>query len=402
MRVESYQEDDMRLAMAKVRAEMGSDAVIISSRRVAGRTEIMAACDYDPNELEAEIKKLTQRKSAKKTEKKAKKEEDKNLVWEMLSEKKENEENGPSLSEVQDELGRLRKLFEGELAQLAWRDVGTSQPNRLALMSRLETVGINREIGGKLVEKVLPCEDLELAWRRVLRLLSRVIHISQDDVLDEGGVIALIGPTGVGKTTTAAKIAAQFALRHGRKQVAFISTDSYRVGGQEQLISLGGILGIPVQVATTPEEMKKTLESFSERKLVIIDTAGISQRSSELSKQFEMLKNNDIKIKPYLVLSATSQEAVINETIKAFTSLKPSAAIITKTDEGGSIGTVLSGLLRYKLPTAFLGNGQQVPEDLQAAHTDIFMTNIIESYSESMDQLQRQKARANRKQVANV
>lgn len=398
MRVERFQEDNMRMAMAKVRAELGKDAVLISSRRVGGRTEVMAASDYDPEQLETEIKRLSAEKYSH-----ASKKNSKDFVFEILSEEKGKiTEDMPSLLDMQDELGRLRKLFEGELAQLAWRDAGNQQPNRLALLTRLETVGISRDIGSKMMEKILPCEDLELGWRRTVRMLGRVIRVSKHDLLNEGGVIAMLGSTGVGKTTTAAKIAAQFALLHGRNQVGFITTDRVRAGGQEQLISLGSSLGVPVQVANSRREMQRTLESFSERKLVIIDTAGISQRDTNLVKQVEALTNADVKIHPYLVLPATAQESVIDETIKAYSSIDLVAAIITKTDENGSIGPVMSGLIRHRLAAAFIGNGQRIPEDLMPAQAINFINNIVESYDESRKLLKMHKLRANRKKAGNV
>lgn len=398
MKVERYQEDDMRKAMAKVRSELGKDAVLISSRRVNGRAEIVAASACDPQQLEAEIKKLSATKSPRSSE-----QPHRDYLFEILSDENEDEaEQLPSILDIQDELGRLRKLFEGELAQLAWRDAGSRQPNRMALLARLEAVGISRDIGAKIMEKILPCDEIELGWRRTLRILGRAIKVSDQDVLKDGGVIAMLGPTGVGKTTTAAKIAAQFAMVHGRNQVAFITTDCIKVGGQEQLISLGSVLGIPVQIATDGNALQKTLESFSERKLVIIDTAGISQRETHLVQQFESLKNASIKISPFLVLSATTRESVINETIKAFSRVDLKAAIVTKTDEGGSIGAVLSGLIRNKLPTAFVGNGQRVPEDLVAAQADIFLNIIIASYEESRKQSGLRKFRARRRQALNV
>jgi len=396
VRVERYREDDMQKAMAKVRAELGKDAVLISSRSIDGRIEVMAARDCDPKQLEAEIKKYSAKQSPQLS-----KQNSKDFLFEILSEKKETAAQAvPSLLDMQEELGRLRKLFEGELAQLAWRDASSNQPNRMALLARLETIGISRDIGMKIMEKVLPCEDLELGWRRTLRILNRVIKVSTKDVLNEGGVIAMLGPTGVGKTTTAAKIAAQFALRHGSNQVAFITTDSIRVGGREQLISLGVALGVPVQVANNREEMQKALECFSARKLVIVDTAGISQRNTDLVEQFEALTHNNIKIHPYLVLSATAQESVINETINAFSNVDLAAAIITKTDETGSIGAVVSGLIRYKLPAAFIANGQRVPEDLAPAQADIFINKLIESYNESGNHLKTQLKTARLKDKA--
>lgn len=385
MKVERYQEDDMRKAMAKVRAELGNDAVLISSRRVDGRTEVTAASNYDPDRLQAELARTSENRGAE--------QENKEFLFEFVAEESESAvEKLPSLLDMQDELSKLRKLFEGELAQLAWRDVGSREPNRLALLARLETVGISRDIGARIMKKVLPCNDLEIGWHRTLRILSKVIKTPKQDLMEDGGVIALLGPTGVGKTTTAAKIAAQFCLRHGKNQVGFISTDGIRVGGQEQLIALGGTLGIPVQVVRNREELENTLQSFSQRKLVIIDTAGISQRDTGLAKQFESLSINDTEIRPYLVMSATAQESVINETIDAFSSIDIEAAIITKTDENGSIGAILSGLIKNKLPAAFIGNGQRIPEDLLKATAGIFMKKLLSSFIESRSQLRRRRA----------
>ncbi len=398
MRVERYQEDDMRLAMAKVRAELGKDAVLISSRSVGGRTEVVAASDYDPVRLEAELKRRSAEHPTANSERKSE-----DFLFEITGEDLESTaEKSPSLLDMQEELGRLRKLFEGELAQLAWRDAGDRQPNRMALLGRLETVGISRDIGVKIMDKILPCKDLELGWRRTLAVLGRVIKISEQDVLTQGGVIAMLGPTGVGKTTTAAKIAAQYSIRHGRNQVAFITTDNFRVGGQEQLISLGSSLGIPVQVATNRKEMKKTLESFSQRKLVIIDTAGVSQRDTDHLKQFETLTATGMGIQPHLVLSATAQETVINETIAAFSHIELAAAIITKTDENGSIGAILSGLIRNKLPASFIGNGQRIPEDFMLAQSDIFVRKLVDSYEESRRKPTVRRPVPKRKKAINV
>ncbi len=396
MRVERFQEDDMRKAMAKVRAELGKDAVLISSRVVDGRAEVMAASNCNPEQIEAEIKKLSAQKPPQ-----GGGQQDRDYLFEILSDENDSvSEEIPSLLDMQEELGKLRKLFEGELAQLAWRDAGNREPNRLALLSRLEAVGISRDIGAKIMEKILPCGDLELGWRRALRILSRAIKISQHDVLNVGGVIAMLGPTGVGKTTTAAKIAAQFALLHGRNKVAFISSDNNRVGGQEQLIAIGSALGVPVQIANSRNELQKTLESFSERKLVIIDTAGISQRDTSLIEQFDSLANNSVEISSYLVLAATAQESVINETIKAYSGIGLAAAVITKTDESGSIGPVLSGLIRNRLKTAFIGTGQRVPQDLVPASTKLILSSITESYDESRKLLKGRTSIARRKRVA--
>ncbi len=384
----------MQKAMARVRSELGQDAVLISSRNIDGQIEVMAASDYDPEQLKQEMNKLAPSKPAGKPKSE--------FLFEVLSDKQTRAEQAPSLMEMQEELGRLRELFEGELAQLAWRDARSRQPNRMALLTRLEEIGVSRDIAVKIVNKILPCDDLELGWRRSLRILTKVVKAPAHDPMRDGGVIALVGPTGVGKTTTAAKLAAQFAERHGRNQVALVTTDNVRVGGKDQLISLGSTLGVPVQVAGDAQELRRTLDSFAGRKLVIIDTAGVNPRNQDLLAEYEKIVGDNSDVLPFLVLSATAQESVISETIRAYSALKLMGAIITKTDENVSIGAAISGAIRFRLPVAFLGIGQSIPEDLIAAEPKFFWNKLLENYRELRRQritVQPRQAMATRQQA---
>lgn len=351
MKAETFMASDMRQAMALVRQTFGNDAVIISTRRVGDQTEVTAA----PEPGSPLAKATAARAEAPK-----------------------QSDMSPVIHNIQEELGRLRMLFEGELAQLSWREMSRHQPNRFALINRLEFGGIDRELATRLVDQVLPCDDIEQGWSKTLGLLGRKISFMPDDVLETGGVIALLGSTGVGKTTTAAKIAARFALRHGRKHVAFVSTDRFKVGGQEQLVSFGSILGVPVQIATTAEEMKRTLDSLSERRLVVIDTAGMSQRDMSLADQFSAL-SIDAPIQPLLVLSGTARAGIIEETIKAFAQVRPCGAILTKTDECDMLGPLISSVVRHDLPLCYLTDGQRVPEDLHRVDTKTLLADIIKT-----------------------
>ncbi len=281
------------------------------------------------------------------------------------------------------------------MAQLAWRESRDRQPNRMALLSRLEMAGINHDLAAKLVDKALPCDDLALAWNKVIRILLKSLGKPAPDPLEEGGIIAMLGCTGVGKTTTAVKLAAGFARKHGRNQVALITTDDDRAGQREQLISLGSSLGLSVQVAANRNEMEQAMDSLVERKLLIIDTAGVNQRRRDFEARLNTFLTGDRKITPYLVLSATVQESVTNETIRAFSRFKPAAAIVTKTDENATIGAMLSSLIRYRLPVSYAGTGQAIPEDLVRADGDFFARRIKESYRYAMEQMaKRRKASA--------
>jgi flagellar biosynthesis protein FlhF len=360
VRVEKFTGSDMREAMAAVRSALGKDAMILSSRRVNDLTEITAAMDFDPAEP-AHSKQLQKIK--------------------LHEANPQLEELTPGIQQIQGELGRLRRLFEGELAQLAWRDQNRRQPNRQALIARLELAGIVRTLATDIVDTILPCDDIEQGWRKALGLLGGRICTWRHDIVEEGGVIALMGSTGVGKTITAAKLAARFALQHGRRHVAFISTDKYKVGGQEQLVALGGILGIPVQLAANADQMQRTLDSLSERKLVIIDTAGMSQRDMTLADQFDTLQGGE-RIKPMLVLPATARETIINETIQAFSRIEIAAAVLTKTDECDAMGPVLSCILQHRLPLAFTTNGQKIPDDLHRAAPKVLLADVIRTYKQ--------------------
>lgn len=370
MQVEKFVGSDMRQAMAKVREAFGSEAVILGTRRIDDVTEITAARDYVAEEIEPGKLHVEQRPLAA----------------------AHRGDLSPVIHDMQLELGKLRKLFEAELAQLAWRDMGRNQPNRFALINRLDLAGIDKPLSNQITEQVLPCEDVEAGWRKSLGLLGTRIKITDKDLMKEGGVIALVGSTGVGKTTTAAKIAARFANLHGRKNVAFISTDNNKVGGQEQLVSFGSILGIPVQFVSNLEEMQRTLDSLAGRQLVVIDTAGMSQRDMGLAEQMAMLSLAESRIQPLLVIPATARASIVDETIAAYARFKPSAAILTKLDECDALGSILSSVIRHKLPLAFTTNGQKVPDDLHPALAQSLLAEIIRTYKQALSKASQQDA----------
>jgi len=206
------------------------------------------------------------------------------------------------------------------------------------------------------------------AWRHAVSELSARVRVVEEDILTDGGVVALLGATGVGKTTTVAKLAARFALRHGPDQVALLTTDSYRIGAQAQLRTFGRIIGIPVTVIENEVALKEAVARNYDRRLVLIDTTGMSQRDRAFGEQVRLIGRGSPLARNYLVLSATAQLQGLQEALHAFADARPDGCIVTKLDESTSLGAVLSLLAGDGVPVAYVNTGQRVPEDIHRAH----------------------------------
>ena len=272
-----------------------------------------------------------------------------------------------ALGDMQRELHALRGLMENQLSVLEWSNLSRRQPQRVALLSRFEQMGVGGDIAEAIVSGIAEGDDVERAWGQALEMLVRRLPAVDDDFLNDGGVIAVVGPTGVGKTTTVAKLAARFAMRHGPRNLALVTSDTYRIGAQEQLLHYARILGVPLKTANDGDELAKILSAYLDKQLVLIDTAGMSQRDLRLTEQFQTLRSSSALVKPYLVLSANAQLSALDETVRAFNRVELAGAIVTKLDEAANIGGALTVACRHRLPIACVGTGQRVPEDLQAA-----------------------------------
>jgi flagellar biosynthesis protein FlhF len=279
---------------------------------------------------------------------------------------------------MRQEMQALRRMMENELSELTWRDLGHRRPQTQDLIRRLMALGLDTGHCKELAYRVEDAETPEQAWRQSLTQLSVEIPILKKDLLDGGGTLALVGPTGVGKTTTIAKLAARFCLRHGNRHLALISADSYRIGAQEQLQNYGRILDVPVRSVTTPEELNNALHAFAEKRLVLIDTAGMGQRDLKLTERLALLSKGNHPVKSLLTLSATTQRSALTHAIRAFGIVRPTGVILTKMDEAASLGGVLSAVLDTKLPLAFVTDGQRVPEDIRSAQAERLIKQAVE------------------------
>lgn len=392
MQVKRFFAPDMRQAIKKVRDDQGPDAVILSNRQVDGGIEIIAAVDYDEALFESRYA------AAGGTDKPASADEQV-AAPAPVAEKPAHEDTytsapaptrrmpeprqmdwaqDPAIVSMREEIKQLRGLLENQLAHLAWQDMERRTPVRTEVMRRLSSMDLENSLVERIAAPCIHARDDEHAWQLALSELAATLPMADDDFIDQGGVVALVGSTGVGKTTSVAKLAARYVLRYGQRHVALVTTDSYRIGAHEQLMTYGRLLGIPVQVAADHKELRSTLNSLADKRLVLIDTAGMSQRDVRLSEQFSTLADSGLPIRTLLVLSATLHPSVLDETIRAFSSVPLEGAILTKLDEAASLGGMLSAVIKQHLPLAFIANGQRVPEDLHPARAQILIQKAAE------------------------
>jgi flagellar biosynthesis protein FlhF len=383
MKIKRYFGKTMREAIRKVRDEQGPDAVILSNRKVDGGVEIVAAIDFDEVLLDAgaPVIPATPRPAPSAARAAGARAPAAAGTAYGAGDAAKKPAPGaaaasaaipfpePAILDMRRELKSLRGLLEQQISGLVWGDMARRKPlqaNLLRLLLQLElSPGLCQQIVSELSEA--SAGDAQKAWRNALGLLAHKLPVTDDDILARGGVVALVGPTGVGKTTTVAKLAARFAVRHGARKVALVTTDNYRIGAHEQLRAYARLLDAPLRTAADPNELREVLEELADRALVLIDTAGMSQRDVRLSEQFALIRGCHADVRSYLVLSATTREAGVDEIIRRYRNARPHGCILTKVDEAGSLGGVLSQIVRHKLPVAYVADGQKVPEDLYTA-----------------------------------
>jgi flagellar biosynthesis protein FlhF len=358
MKIKRFLDVDSRRAMAQVRAQLGADAVILSNKTVDGQVEIVAAMDFDAAAFA----------SAEST-----------VPSDSPGSPVSNEIDSPTLTDLQRELGNLRSMLEGKLSHLSWRDSAGKPSPKAALHTRLVRLGLSRALCGVICDMLPAQDDLEEYWKSALKMLaSRIAVTEADSLINDGGIVALMGSTGVGKTTTVAKLAARFVLRHGCKEVALITTDCYRIGGQEQLQTFAEYLGIPMVVATDGPQLQSALDQLSPRKLILIDTAGMSQRDLRLYEQFSTLNSVGYDIDTYVVLSATAQHRALHEVVDVFGKNALAGAMVTKVDESVGLGGVLDVVIKNRLSLGYVSQGQKVPEDLIPARVEYMIDKAVE------------------------
>jgi flagellar biosynthesis protein FlhF len=264
------------------------------------------------------------------------------------------------------EVRMLRSLVEGQLAAIAWGELKRQDLTRLEVTRRMLAAGFGMKLARQCADELPNGLDLPRALRLTKARLQQRLPLMPrlEGLVERGGVYALVGPTGVGKTTTVAKLAAECTLRYGPEQVALVTTDTYRIGAVDQLRIYGRILNVPVFAIRDEADLRLVLSDVRARRLVLIDTVGMSQRDRRLAEQVALLSNNGRGVRRVLLVAAVAQMDVLDDVVRAYRGEDLVGCILTKVDEALNLGGALDVLLRHQLPLHYVANGQRVPEDL--------------------------------------
>ena len=296
---------------------------------------------------------------------------------------------------VLGEIKEIRQLLQEQMSMLVWKDSVERQPHRANLWKELTLAGFSPVLARTVVEN-MPSdirEDNAQQWLNDVMLRNLPVTQASEDIVDKGGVYALVGPTGVGKTTTTAKLAARCVVKYGAASIGLITTDSYRIGAQDQLRIYGKILGVQVYTAQTEQDIAQLLQTMERKHLVLIDTVGMGQRDLRVVEQTDMLHASNVK--RILVLNAAAQPETLDDVAKHYRGSGLYGAILTKLDEAVKLGGVLDVAMRYRLGLHYMATGQRVPEDLYPAQAAILLKRALKPNKSSTFSLSEQEQQWN-------
>lgn len=273
------------------------------------------------------------------------------------------------MGSMMSEIRAMRGMMETQLAEISWGSTQQREPQKAAVLREMLAAGFSASLARYLIDKLPAGRDAADSMRWVKTVLTRNLSAiaNEDRLIEQGGVFALVGPTGVGKTTSTAKLAARCVMRHGPDKLALITTDAYRIGAHEQLRIYGKILGVMVHSVKDEADLRIALKELKNKHTVLIDTVGVSQRDQMVTEQVAMLQGTGVDVQRLLCLNATSTQETLNEVVRAYQGSGLAGCIMTKLDEAASIGNVLDVVIRQKLNLFYVSNGQRVPEDLHLA-----------------------------------
>jgi flagellar biosynthetic protein FlhF len=349
MKLRRFLAPDARAALEQIRRELGPDAVVVTSRKLPGGVEFMAGRH---DELEDGKQETAARESQG---------EGGGLIWR--------------------ELARLRSLLQNQLAGFAWSAEKRRHPVRVHVLQKMLAAGFSPRLARHLaagLPKQYATEQADAWLRQVLiRNLRACAPAGLPGV--RPGIWALVGPTGHGKTTTLAKLAARAALQHGQDKVALVSVDAYRIGAQQQLEAYARMMGVEFVALEEAGQLEKALGGLGDKTSIMVDSAGFAPTDERFSLQVAALGQAGAAC--LLTLSASSQGSLAEGLIQRHRHL--GGAILTKLDEGGLCGAVLDCLIRYRLELLGLSTGQRVPEDVHPANASYVVDRALRARESS-------------------
>ena len=396
MNVKKFSASSSREALRQVREALGPDAVILSNRNLNGQVEILALASDDMSSLAAPmVEKETlpaqialpdQEATMLAAFSRRRGEPDQAAGLAGALEQSRNLRAAESAATVaspaiaaaptremqlmMQELRAMRSMMESQFSELSWNAQQQREPMKATVLREMLAAGFSASLSRYLTEN-LPAGGTQAEGMHWIKsVLARNVSTIGDEseMLEKGGVFALVGPTGVGKTTTTAKLAARCVMRHGPGKLALITTDGYRIGGYEQLRIYGKILGVMVHSVKDESDLRIALDELKNKHTVLIDTVGVSQRDQMVGEQIAMLQGAGAQVKRLLCLNATSTGETLSEVVRAYQGSGLAGCVMTKLDEAATIGSVLDVVIRQKLNLYYVANGQRVPEDLHVAN----------------------------------
>jgi flagellar biosynthesis protein FlhF len=407
MRTHKFFGTTSREVLAKVKQALGDDAIIVSNRQYNGRIEIMAAA---ANELDIATPPAAPAPAAARTIEPAAQAAPTAATTRAPAVARIMPPQPPvaaaapapapvlasapafapapanktpaayvqgELDELRSEIQRVKAALQRDIAMLANAN-SQRAAGRDALLGSLLNVGFSAQLAKRLAESGSSTHDPVSAASAVAERLQHSLLLSEmDEMVTRGGVYALVGPTGAGKTTTVAKIAARAVVRFGAANVALLTTDGYRIGAHEQLRIYGRILDVPVHAVRNQADLSSILAELRGRHLVLIDTIGMSQRDAMVAQHATMLSGSG-DVKRLLLLQTTSSTRTLEEVVAAYESTGVHGCILTKTDEAVGLAGALDVIVRHALPLHYVTDGQRVPEDLRLPDRSALVREAIE------------------------
>lgn len=367
MNIRKFIATTAREALKEIRSELGEEAVILSNRKTEHGVEILAMANDEMTRLSNSSVPGLKQPARPAAPAVAPVEGCVSALPQSTAAVTLPAGEAAILGEIKSMHSMLQKQIEA----LSWNNVQQRDPQRAGLLRRMLNAGFSTLLARQLLDKMPAGNEKGESWiKHVLKRNMRVAG-AEDDIVVKGGVYALIGPTGVGKTTTTAKLAARAVVRYGADKVALLTTDSYRIGAYEQLKIYGKILGVAVHAVKGADDLRLTLAALRHKHLVLIDTVGMGQRDERVSEQSEMF--DAANVQRLLVLNSTSGGDTLEDVVRMYHSNKVIGCIATKLDEAANLGAILDVVMRHRLVMYFMANGQRVPEDLHLVNIDILL-----------------------------